>query len=63
MAAASLETDVVSTIGSTSASESRGPENADEGHIAGVELNFQTYFTRLPAPFDGLGVNVNYTCD
>ena len=31
------------------------PENADEGRIAGVEFNVQSYFTRLPAPFDGLG--------
>lgn len=37
------------------------PENADAGRIAGVELTFQNYFSFLPAPFDGLGVNVNYT--
>jgi TonB-dependent receptor len=37
------------------------PENADSGHIGGVELTYQNYFTRLPAPFDGLGVNLNYT--
>ena len=37
------------------------PENADEGRIAGVEFNVQSYFTKLPAPFDGLGVNLNYT--
>jgi hypothetical protein len=37
------------------------PENADAGHIAGVELTYQNYFSRLPAPFDGLGVNLNYT--
>lgn len=37
------------------------PENADRGHIAGVEFNLQTNFNRLPAPFDGLGANLNYT--
>jgi TonB-dependent receptor len=37
------------------------PENADAGHIGGIEFTYQNYFTRLPAPFDGLGVNLNYT--
>jgi TonB-dependent receptor len=37
------------------------PANADAGHIGGVEFTYQNYFTKLPAPFDGLGVNVNYT--
>jgi TonB-dependent receptor len=37
------------------------PENADSGTIAGVEFTFQTQFTGLPVPFDGLGTNVNYT--
>ena len=37
------------------------PENADSGHIAGIETNLQTMFTGLPSPFDGLGTNLNYT--
>ena len=37
------------------------PENAGTGHITGVELTYQTFFTFLPSPLDGLGVNVNYT--
>jgi TonB-dependent receptor len=37
------------------------PENADRGRIAGVEFSYQTTFTRLPAPFDGFGMNLNYT--
>lgn len=37
------------------------PENADKGHVTGLELNYQQFFTFLPSPFDGLGVNVNYT--
>ena len=41
-------------------SQSR-PENAESGHIAGVELNYQHNFTGLPSPFDGIGTNMNYT--
>ncbi len=37
------------------------PANADAGYIAGVELTYQDYFAFLPSPWDGLGVNVNYT--
>ncbi len=38
-----------------------GPANADKGKITGLELNYQQFFTALPAPFDGFGVNINYT--
>ena len=38
-----------------------GPANADKGEITGVEFNYQQFFTTLPAPFDGFGVNFNYT--
>jgi TonB-dependent receptor len=37
------------------------PENADRGDITGIEFNYQQFFSSLPAPFDGLGVNLNYT--
>jgi TonB-dependent receptor len=37
------------------------PENADRGHIGGVEMNYQSVFSGLPSPFDGLGTNLNYT--
>ncbi len=37
------------------------PANADAGRIAGVELSYQNYFSFLPAPWDGLGMNLNYT--
>ena len=37
------------------------PENANQGHITGVELNYQQFFNFLPSPLDGLGVNLNYT--
>ena len=36
------------------------PQNADNGEIFGVELNYQQAFTMLPAPFDGLGVSIGY---
>ena len=37
------------------------PENADRGRITGVELAFQTTLPMLPSPFDGIGLNFNYT--
>ncbi|MBL9192649.1 MAG: TonB-dependent receptor [Opitutaceae bacterium] len=37
------------------------PENAKRGQITGAELNYQQFLTALPSPFDGFGVNLNYT--
>ncbi len=37
------------------------PENAKKGRITGVEFNYQQFFTWLPSPFNGVGVNLNYT--
>ncbi len=37
------------------------PENTGSGSIKGVELSAQYTFSTLPAPFDGLGVQGNYT--
>jgi len=37
------------------------PVNSDSAIIKGAELSFQYTFDRLPAPFDGLGMQVNYT--
>ena len=37
------------------------PENGERSHIGSVEFNYQTTFSRLPSPFDGLGANANYT--
>jgi TonB-dependent receptor len=37
------------------------PQNADNGEILGLEINYQQAFTMLPAPFDGLGVSLGYT--
>jgi TonB-dependent receptor len=38
-----------------------GPSNGTGGKINGVEFAFQTSFTNLPAPWDGLGVLANLT--
>lgn len=35
--------------------------NGHDGVIKGAEVGYRTFFDFLPAPFDGLGVNVNYT--
>ncbi|MEX0300522.1 MAG: TonB-dependent receptor [Kordiimonas sp.] len=37
------------------------PRNAGEATITGFELAYQQIFETLPAPFDGLGVQANYT--
>lgn len=37
------------------------PENVGSVHMKGVELSGQYMFNTLPAPFDGLGVQGNYT--
>jgi len=37
------------------------PVNAESAIIKGAELSFQYTFDYLPAPFDGLGVQLNYT--
>jgi TonB-dependent receptor len=37
------------------------PENAPDGHIAGIEFNYQQQFTFLPGWMSGFGVAANYT--
>ena len=37
------------------------PANAKRGRITGLEANYQQFFKFLPSPFDGFGVNLNYT--
>jgi iron complex outermembrane receptor protein len=37
------------------------PQNGSNGSIKGVELNYFHAFSFLPAPFDGLGLNVSFT--
>jgi len=38
-----------------------GPINGSGGFVYGIEVNFTKTFTELPAPFDGLGVALNYS--
>ncbi len=38
-----------------------GPVNGDGASVKGFEVAFQRYFTFLPKPFDGLGIQANYT--
>ena len=38
-----------------------GPVNGQGATITGLEVAGQRYFTFLPSPFDGLGVEANYT--
>ena len=40
---------------------SNRPENIGTGSIDGVELSVQYTFSSLPAPFDGMGIQGNYT--
>lgn len=37
------------------------PENAGKANITGFEASYQQFFRFLPSPFDGFGVNLNYT--
>jgi TonB-dependent receptor len=36
-------------------------QNADEGMVSGVEFSVYQPFSFLPAPFDGFGIDANYT--
>lgn len=38
-----------------------GPVNGEEGTVKGFEIGGNTFFDFLPAPFDGFGVQANYT--
>jgi len=37
------------------------PQNGGAAHVAGIEIAYQQLFKMLPAPFDGLGFQANYT--
>jgi iron complex outermembrane recepter protein len=38
-----------------------GPVNADGAKVSGFEVAYQTFFDRLPEPWNGLGIQANYT--
>ncbi|RDV29367.1 TonB-dependent receptor [Alteromonas aestuariivivens] len=52
--------DDIVTIGSDLVSMRR-EINGGDGTVDGIELAYQTQFSSLPAPFDGLGMVANYT--
>ena len=37
------------------------PVNADGAHVSGFEVAYQTFFDRLPEPWNGLGIQANFT--
>lgn len=37
------------------------PVNGEGASVSGLELSYQTVFSGLPAPFDGLGTQISYT--
>lgn len=47
--------------GVTQTVEVARPLNGDEGKIKGFEIAYQQFFDMLPEPFNGLGVQANYT--
>ena len=51
----------VSLNGVTNTVEVTGPIQGDGAKMSGYEVAFQRYFDFLRAPFDGLGVQANYT--
>jgi len=38
-----------------------GPQNGGDGTMKGFELAYQQFYDMLPAPFDGLGIQANYS--
>lgn len=51
----------VTNNGVTQVAEVDGPLNGDGAEIRGFEIAYQGFFDFLPAPFDGLGIQANYT--
>ncbi len=47
--------------GVTRTAEIRGPLNGEGAEINGFEVAYQQFFDFLPEPFDGLGIQANYT--
>lgn len=38
-----------------------GPQNGGDGSMKGFEIAYQQFYDMLPAPFDGLGIQANYS--
>jgi TonB-dependent receptor len=50
----------IENIGGVNYEVSR-PRNSRKGHLYGLEIGGQSFFDFLPAPFNGFGVQANYT--
>lgn len=51
----------ITNNGVTRSVRTRGPINSDGGAIKGWELAYKRFFDNLPSPWNGLGIDVNYT--
>ena len=51
----------ITVNGVTNTVQVRGPLNGEGASIQGFEVAYQQFFDFLPAPFDGFGVQANYT--
>lgn len=51
----------ITNNGQTRTVKVTGPMNGEGAKISGLEVAYQRFFDFLPAPFDGLGVQANYT--
>jgi iron complex outermembrane recepter protein len=51
----------ITNNGITKTVEVRGPVNGEGAKISGFEFAFQRFFDFMPAPFDGFGIQTNYT--
>lgn len=49
------------TSGVTESVSVAGPLNGGDGSMKGIELSYQQFFDMLPAPFDGFGIQANYS--
>ncbi|WP_440906586.1 TonB-dependent receptor (plasmid) [Catenovulum sp. SX2] len=47
--------------GVTQTARVTGPTNGGEGVMKGVEFSYNQFYSFLPAPFDGLGLQANYS--
>lgn len=47
--------------GATQVARISGPQNGGEGEMKGFEIAYQQFYDMLPEPWDGLGVQANYT--
>ncbi|MGJ8680019.1 TonB-dependent receptor [Paraglaciecola sp.] len=49
------------TTGVTNTVSVAGPLNGGDGSMKGIEISYQQFFDMLPAPFDGFGIQANYS--